>query len=111
VHGTIDEPTKTIVEATYGPTVSLQTTMLFLQLDARLLGSSRSSIARISTSIFLGYATVGYNNIYGSVLLTEKDLVVQVAFDPNLFSFTDKSSDNPSYKCLHTLLGRGLGCD
>ena len=32
---------------------------------------------------------------------------IQIAFDPNLFPFTDKSSDNPRYKFLHTLLGRG----
>ena len=32
---------------------------------------------------------------------------IQIAFDPNLFPFTDKSSNNPKYKFLHTLLGRG----
>jgi len=32
---------------------------------------------------------------------------IQVAFDPNLFPFTDKSFDNPRYQFLHTLLGRG----
>ena len=32
---------------------------------------------------------------------------LQVVFDPNLFPFTDKSADNPRFKFLHTLLGRG----
>jgi hypothetical protein len=89
--------------------------MLFLQLGAMLPGSSRNSIAKISglisltsPSIFLGYAT--YNKIYGAVLFAEKALVVgrlQIAFDPNFFPLTDKSSDNPRYKFLDALLGRG----
>ncbi len=84
---------------------------------AMLSGSLRNSIARISglisltsPGIFLGYAT--YNNIYGAVLFAEKALVVgrlQIAFDPNFFPRTDKSSDNPRYKFLHSLLGRGPG--
>jgi hypothetical protein len=44
------------------------------------------------------------------VLFTEKALVVgriQIAFDPNLFPFTNKRSDNSRYKCLDTLLGHG----
>jgi hypothetical protein len=60
------------------------------------------------TSIFFGYAT--YNNIYGAVLFAEKALVVgriQIAFDPNFFPLTDKSSDNLRYKFLHALFGRG----
>jgi hypothetical protein len=51
-----------------------------------------------------------YNNIYGAVLFAEKALVVgrlQIAFDPNFFPLTDKSSDNPRFKFLHALLGRG----
>ena len=58
--------------------------------------------------MFLGFAT--YNNVFGAVLFIEKALVVgrlQVAFDPNLFPFADKSSDNPRFKFLHTLLGLG----
>jgi len=40
--------------------------------------------------VFLGFAT--YSNVFGAVLFTEKALVVgrpQVAFDLNLFPFTD----------------------
>jgi hypothetical protein len=89
--------------------------MLFLQLGVLLSESSRNSIARISIfdltnqpGVFLGYAT--YNNIYGVVLFAEKALVVgrlQIDFDPNFFPLTDKSSDNPRFKFLHALLGRG----
>jgi hypothetical protein len=32
---------------------------------------------------------------------------IQIAFDPNLFPFTNKRSDNPRYKFLDTLLGHG----
>jgi hypothetical protein len=32
---------------------------------------------------------------------------LQIAFDPNFFPLIDKSSDNPRYKFLHALLGRG----
>ncbi len=31
----------------------------------------------------------------------------QIAFDPNFFTLTDKSSDNPRYKFLYTLFDRG----
>jgi hypothetical protein len=44
------------------------------------------------------------------VLFAEKSLVVgglQIAFDPNFFPLTDKSSDNPRFKFLPALLGRG----
>ncbi len=44
------------------------------------------------------------------MLFAEKALVVgrlQIAFDPNFFPFIDKKSDNPRYKFLHALLGRG----
>ena len=33
---------------------------------------------------------------------------IQVTIDPNLFPLTDKRSDNPRYKLLHTLPCRGL---
>jgi hypothetical protein len=32
---------------------------------------------------------------------------LQIAFDPNFFPLIDKNSDNPRYKFLHALLGRG----
>jgi hypothetical protein len=32
---------------------------------------------------------------------------LQIAFDPNFFPLTDKSFDNPRFKFLHPLLGRG----
>ncbi len=32
---------------------------------------------------------------------------LQIAFDPNFFPLTDNSSDNPRFKFLQTLLGRG----
>jgi hypothetical protein len=93
--------------------------MLFLQLDATLSGSSKSSIAKISGLVslisqfgltnVLGYATYNLRTSM-VVLFAENALVVgriQVAFDPNLFPFTEKSSDDPRYKFVHTLLGRG----
>ena len=56
------------------------------------------------------YVCVWVGDIYGAVLFAEEALVVgrlQIAFDPNFFPFIDKKSDNPRYKFLHALLGRG----
>jgi hypothetical protein len=64
--------------------------------------------AAVADGSFLDYAT--YNNISGAVLFLEKTRMVgrlQIAFDPNCFPLTDKSSDNPRYKFLHALLARG----
>lgn len=108
----IDEPSKTIFEATYGQPPDYDAIPPAGCFAVRLLEKQHRQDFRFGLTnqpgVFLGFAT--YNNVFGAVLFTEKALVVgrlQVAFDPNLFPFTDKSSDNPRFKFLHTLLGRG----
>jgi hypothetical protein len=109
---TVDEPTKTIFKATYGQPPDYDALPPFGYYAVRLLEKQHRKDFRFDLAsqpgIFLGYAT--YNNIYGAVHFAEKALVVgrlQIAFDPNFFPLTDKSSDNPRYKFLHALLGRG----
>jgi hypothetical protein len=108
----VDEPTKTIFEATYGQPPDYDALPPVGCYAVRLLEKQHRKDFRFDLTnqpgIFLGYAT--YNNIYGAVLFAEKALVVgrlQIAFDPNFFPLTDKSSDNPRFKFLHALLGRG----
>jgi hypothetical protein len=108
----VDEPTKTIFEATYGQPPDYDALPPVGCYAVRLLEKQHRKDFRFDlanqSGIFLGYAT--YNNIYGAVLFAEKALVVgrlQIAFDPNFFPLIDKSSDNPRYKFLHALLGRG----
>jgi hypothetical protein len=108
----IDEPTKTIFEVCYGQPPDYDAPVGCYAV--RLLEKQHRKDFRFGLTnqpgIFLGYAT--YNNIYGAVLFAEKAVVVgrlQIAFDPNFFPLTDKSSDNPRYKFLHALLGRGSG--
>jgi hypothetical protein len=111
----VDEPTKTIFEETYGqppdydalPPVGCYAVSCIRVLEKQHRKDLRFDLTN-QPSIFLGYVT--YNNIYGVVLFAEKALVVgrlQIAFDPNFFPLTDKSSDNPRFKFLHALLGRG----
>ena len=109
---TVDEPTKTIFEATYGQPPDYDALPPVGCYAVRLLEKQHRKDFRFDLTnqpgIFLGYAT--YNNIYGAVLFAEKALVVgrlQIAFDPNFFPLTDKSSDSPRFKFLHALLGRG----
>jgi hypothetical protein len=108
----VDESTKTIFEATYGQPPDYDALPPVRCYAVRLLEKQHRKDFRFDLTnqpgIFLGYAT--YSNIYGAVLFVEKALVVgrlQIAFDPNFFPLTDKSSDNPRYKFLHALLGRG----
>jgi hypothetical protein len=108
---TVDEPTKTIFEATYGQTPDYDALPSVWCYAVRFLKKQHRKDFRFDltnqTGIFLGYAT--YNNIYGAVLFAEKALVVdrvQIAFDLNFFPLTDKSSDNPRFKFLHTLNDR-----
>ena len=108
----VDEPTKTIFEACYGQAPDYDALPPVGCYAVRLLEKQHRKDFRFGLTnqpgVFLGYAT--YNNIYGAVLFAEKALVVgrlQIAFDPNFFPFIDKKSDNPRYKFLHALLGRG----
>jgi hypothetical protein len=111
----VDEPTKTIFEETYGqppdcdvlPPVGFYDVRCIRVLEKQHRKDFQFDLTN-QPSIFLDYVT--YNNIYGVVLFTEKDLVVgrlQIDFDPNFFPLTDKSSDNPRFKFLHTLLDGG----
>jgi hypothetical protein len=108
----VDEPTKTIFEATYGQPPDYDALPPVGCYAVRLLEKQHRKDFRFDLTnqpgIFLGYAT--YSNIYGAVLFEEKALVVgrlQIAFDRNFFPLTEKSSDNPRFKFLHALLGRG----
>jgi hypothetical protein len=96
----VDEPTKTIFEATYCQPPDYDALPPVGCYAVRLLEKQHRTDFRFGLTnqpgIFLGYAT--YNNIYGAVLFAEKALVVgrlQIAFDPNFFPLTDKCSDNP----------------
>jgi hypothetical protein len=108
----VDDPTKTIFEATYGQPPDYDALPPVGCYAVRLLEKQHRKDFRFDlanqSGVVLGYAT--YNNIYGTVLFTEKDLVVgrlQITFDPNFFPLIDKNSDNPRYKFLHALLDRG----
>ncbi len=98
----VDEPSKTTFEAAYGqspddalPPVGYYAVRLLEKQHRKDFCFGLTS----QSGILLGYAT--YTNIFRTVLFAEK----KVSFDPSVFPFTDKSSDNPRYKCLDNLLG------
>jgi hypothetical protein len=101
----IFEPSNTIFEATYGQSPDYDDIPPAGCFVVRLLEKQHRQDFRFGLinqpGVFLGFAT--YNNVFDAVLFTEKALVVgrlQVVFDPNLFPFIDKSSDNPRFKFL-----------
>lgn len=106
----IDETTKTIFETTCNQPPDYDAIPPVGCFAVRLLEKQhrKEFCFGLTDRFFFGYSTE--SNIHGAVLLAEKAQVlgrIQVTIDPNLFPLTDKRSDNPRYKLLHTLPCRG----